>query len=111
CAHPNPTPPENPPPPAPGRGGGAREPLNHADPYTGHPWGSWGYEKSSLGTDGNIHLGYAHTCRSRDFPPSSVCVNFYDVHGGGSETNKSFQVPQDSKNLDVLENGDNSIET
>ena len=93
------------------RGGCGREPINHADPYSGHPWGSWGYEKESLGTDGNIHLGYSHVYRSRDFLPSSVCVNFYDVHGGGKETDKNFQVPGSSNNIDVLANGDNSIET
>ena len=73
--------------------------------------GSWGYEKSSVGSDANTHLGYSHVYRSRDFVPKSICVNFYDVHGGGAANNKNFQVPQNSKSLDVLENGDNSIET
>ena len=94
------------------RGGCGREPLNHADAYTGHPWGSWGYEKSSLGTDGNIHLGYSHVYRSRDFVPKSVCVNFYDVHGGGEDQQRqTSRCPTSSDNIDVLANGDNSIET
>ena len=45
--------------------------------------------------------------------PKSVCVNFYDVHGGeeeGKKNSASFQVPNKSDNLDVLANGDNSIE-
>ena len=41
-------------------------------------------------------------------------MNFYDVHGGQEEDKKgfpaNFQVPH-SGNLDVLANGDNSIET
>jgi hypothetical protein len=92
------------------RGGCGREPLSHIDAYTGFPWGSWGYEKSSLGSDGNIHLGYSHIYRGRNFVPKSVCVNFYDVHGGGEATDASFQVPKNSDELDVLANGDNSIE-
>ena len=47
--------------------------------------------------------------------PKSVCVNFYDVHGGEEEGKKefptNFQVSNKSDNLDVLANGDNSIET
>jgi hypothetical protein len=97
------------------RGGCGREPLSHADAYAGHPWGSWGYEKSSLGTDGNVHLGYSHVYRSLSFVPKSVCVNFYDVHGGEEEDDKdfpaNFQVPQNTGDLDVLANGDNSIQT
>ena len=74
------------------RGGCGREPLI-VDPYTGFPWGSWGYEKENKGSDGNTYLGYSHVYRSRDFVPKSVCVNFYDVHGGGDSDNGSFQVP------------------
>ena len=79
------------------RGGCGREPLNHADAFTGHPWGSWGYEKSSKASDGNTYLGYSHVYRWRNFVPKSVCVNFYDVHGGEEESKKefptNFQVP------------------
>jgi hypothetical protein len=92
------------------RGGCGREPLSHVDAFTGFPWGSWGYEKSSLGSDGNIHLGYSHVYRSLSFVPKSVCVNFYDVHGGGDDDDPKFQVPSNSDSLDVLANGDNSIE-
>ena len=92
------------------RGGCGREPLSHVDAFTGFPWGSWGYEKSSLASDGNVHLGYSHVYRGRNFVPTSVCVNFYDVHGGGDDDDAKFQVPSTTSQLDVLANGDNSIE-
>jgi uncharacterized repeat protein (TIGR01451 family) len=68
-----------------------------------HPWGSWGYEK-------NGGLGYAHTYLKTALP-SRVCVNFYDVHGGGNAGNANFQVPNGTKEITVDDNGDNSIET
>jgi uncharacterized repeat protein (TIGR01451 family) len=68
-----------------------------------HPWGSWGYEKSG-------GLGYAHTYLKSALP-SKVCVNFYDVHGGGNLGAKDFQVPNGTKEITVDDNGDNSIET
>jgi uncharacterized repeat protein (TIGR01451 family) len=68
-----------------------------------HPWGSWGYEK-------NGGLGYAHTYLKTALP-SRVCVNFYDVHGGGNLGSKDFQVPNNAKEITVDDNGDNSIET
>ena len=90
------------------RGGCGREPLS-AGQFSGFPWGSWGHDKSNIGTDGNVHLGYSHVYRSLDTVPPSICVNFYDVHGGGSEKNANFQVPQENF-IDVLANDDNSIE-
>src|SRR5438045_615400 len=83
----------------PWRGGCGRERLtsttSNSDPFgeatattcangtttcSGHPWGSWGYEKLTGGV-----RGYAHTyARRRDI--SQVCVNFYDVHGGGKRS-------------------------
>jgi uncharacterized repeat protein (TIGR01451 family) len=68
-----------------------------------HPWGSWGYE-----TNGG--RGYAHTYVKTALP-SKVCVNFYDVHGGGNLGAKDFQVPNGEKEITVDDNGDNSIET
>jgi len=70
---------------------------------SGHPWGSWGYEK-------NAGLGYSHTYLKSALP-SKVCVNFYDVHGGGNAGNANFQVPNGTKEITVDANGDNSIET
>jgi len=84
------------------RGGCGREPLSNADAYSGHPFGSWGYEKSSVGSDGKPHLGYSHVYRSSSDIPSTICVNFYDVHGGGKAGDKNFQVANNSKSLDVL---------
>jgi uncharacterized repeat protein (TIGR01451 family) len=69
----------------------------------GHPWGSWGYEK-------NGGRGYSHTYLKSALP-SQVCVNFYDVHGGGKLGDKDFQVPNGAKEITVDDNGDNSIET
>jgi hypothetical protein len=77
---------------------------------SGHPWGSWGYEKVA-----GTHVGYSHTYLKK-LPdgtsglPDRICVNFYDVHGGGAETSSSFQVPK-SGDITVDSNGDNSIET
>jgi uncharacterized repeat protein (TIGR01451 family) len=68
-----------------------------------HPWGSWGYEK-------NGGLGYSHTYLKTALP-SRVCVNFYDVHGGGNAGAGNFQVPNGTKEITVDANGDNSIET
>src|SRR5437870_5041673 len=106
------------------RGGCGREPLtitaSKSDPFgeamgvtcangttagSGHPWGSWGYEKVTGGM-----RGYAHTyAQRRDI--SQVCVNFYDVHGGGKANATSFQVPNGTKEITVNGNGDNSIQT
>jgi hypothetical protein len=68
----------------------------------GHPWGSWGYEKSG-------GLGYSHHF-ARRADVTSVCANFYDVHGGG-KFNGGFQVVNGAKEITVTENGDNSIQT
>ena len=74
------------------------------------PWGSWGYDKQSSGSDGRIHLGYTHTYAKRS-DVSKVCVNFYDVHGGDKPGGQKFQLPNGTNEIDVLKNGDNSIET
>jgi uncharacterized repeat protein (TIGR01451 family) len=68
-----------------------------------HPWGSWGYEK-------NAGLGYSHTSLASALP-NKLCVNFYDVHGGGTENDAKFQQPNAVKEITVDGNGDNSIET
>src|SRR6266851_6594287 len=106
------------------RGGCGRELLtstaSHGNPFgeataltcgngtttcSGHPWGSWGYEKVT-----GTMRGYSHTyAQRRDI--TQVCVNFYDVHGGGKHGASSFQVPGGSKEIDVTGNGDNSIQT
>jgi hypothetical protein len=70
---------------------------------SGRPWGSWGYMV-------NGGKGYAHTYLATALP-SKVCVNFYDVHGGGKVGDKNFQKPGGAKEIDVDANGDNSINT
>jgi len=99
------------------RGGCGRQPLgataskgNHPErtgktcadgtlACSGHPWGSWGYEKNGA-------LGYAHTYLFTALP-SKICVNFYDVHG----KNAGIDPPNGTKEITVDANGDNSIET
>jgi hypothetical protein len=96
------------------KGGCGREPLTATASKTGgpscgtspasttcsaHPWGSWGYEKV-----------YSHTYQKSGLP-SQVCVNFYDVHGGGKFNTNTFQVPNGTKEITVNGNGDNSIQT
>src|SRR3989454_418806 len=79
--------------------------ANGTTTCSGHPWGSWGYEKVT-----GMARGYSHTyAQRRDI--SQVCVNFYDVHGGGKANSSSFQVPGGTKEIDVNGNGDNSIQT
>jgi hypothetical protein len=77
---------------------------------SGHPWGSWGYEK-------NGGFGYSHTYL-KELPnnggsglPDKVCVNFYDVHGGGDVGDVKFQQPNNAGEITVDSNGDNSIDT
>ena len=103
------------------KGGCGREPLSATASKGGHPdatglscgdgttlcagraWGSWGYEK-------NGGLGYSHVYRSLA-DVESVCVNFYDVHGGGKFNSGKFQLVNGTKEITVDANGDNSIET
>src|SRR6185436_14969301 len=67
----------------------------------GHPWGSWGYTVNS-------GKGYAHTyAKISDL--TTVCVNYYDVHGGGNVGQSGFQKPSGTKEITVDGNGDNSI--
>ncbi len=42
--------------------------------------------------------------------PEKICVNFYDVHGGGT-TAARFQLVNGASEIQVDGNGDNSIET
>jgi hypothetical protein len=63
----------------------------------GHPWGSWGYTKA-----------YSHTYARRG-DISQICVNYYDVHGGGTGT--KLQLVNGAKEITVNGNGDNSIQT
>jgi len=67
------------------------------------PWGSWGYEK-------NGGLGYSHHFAKRT-DLTTVCANFYDVHGGGKFGTSNFQKVNGTKEITVDSNGDNSIET
>jgi hypothetical protein len=69
----------------------------------GHPWGSWGYD-----TGGG--LGYSHHYAARSHV-TSVCANFYDVHGGGKSNTNTFQLVKEAKEITVNENTDNSIQT
>jgi len=78
---------------------------------SGHPWGSWGYEKAN---GSGKPLGYSHTYLKSALP-STVCVNFYDVHGGNDPGASGFQVPNGTKEINVDGdnggNSDNSIQT
>jgi hypothetical protein len=69
----------------------------------GHPWGSWGYQK-------NDGLGYSHHFAKRS-DLTTVCANFYDVHGGGKFNSGKFQLVNGAKEITVDANGDNSIDT
>jgi len=73
--------------------------ANGTTTCSGHPWGSWGYEK-------NGGKGYAHTYLKSALP-DKVCVNFYDVHGDHAGT----EPPNGTKEITVNSNGDNSIDT
>jgi hypothetical protein len=105
------------------KGGCGREPLSSTGPAgssglgaeglnlacagggacAGHPWGSWGYE-----TGGG--LGYSHHYAARS-DVTSVCANFYDVHGGGKFNSNTFQLVKDANEITVNANADNSIQT
>jgi hypothetical protein len=67
----------------------------------GHPWGSWGYSV-------NGGSGYTHTYAKRS-DITKVCVNFYDVKGGGTGT--KLQAVGAASNITVNGNTDNSIQT
>jgi hypothetical protein len=69
----------------------------------GHPWGSWGYEK-------NGGFGYSHHYAKRS-ELTTVCVNFYDVHGGGKFNSGKFQLVNGASEITVNANSDNSIQT
>jgi hypothetical protein len=71
--------------------------ISYGSSKNGHPWGSWGYTTS-----------YSHTYASRS-DVSKVCVNYYDVHGGG--TGSKLQLVNGAKEITVDANGDNSIDT
>ena len=71
--------------------------IKYGSNSNGHPWGSWGYTKS-----------YSHTYASRS-DVSKVCVNYYDVHGGG--TGSKLQLVNGANEITVDSNGDNSIGT
>jgi hypothetical protein len=77
--------------------------ANNTTTCSGHPWGSWGYEK-------NGELGYSHHY-ARRADVTSVCANFYDVHGGGKFNSGKFQLVNGAKEITVNGNGDNSIQT
>jgi hypothetical protein len=67
------------------------------------PWGSWGYEK-------NGGLGYSHHFAKRS-DLTTVCANFYDVHGGGKFNSGKFQSVNSANEITVTANGDNSVQT
>jgi hypothetical protein len=105
------------------KGGCGREPLSSTGPAgsaglgaegvnsacagggscAGHPWGSWGYD-----VPGGI--GYSHHFASRA-DVTSVCANFYDVHGGGKFGTSNFQHVNGANEITVNQNSDNSIQT
>ena len=75
--------------------------ANGSTNCSGHPWGSWGYAM-------NGGKGFAHTYAKRS-DITKVCVNFYDVHGGGTGT--KLQAVNGAKEIQVDGNSDNSIQT
>jgi hypothetical protein len=77
--------------------------ANFTTDCAGHPWGSWGYEK-------NGGLGYSHHFQKRS-DVTTVCANFYDVHGGGKFNSGKFQLVNGAKEVTVNGNGDNSVQT
>jgi hypothetical protein len=72
---------------------------------SGHPWGSWGYEKND-----DVGVGYSHHFAKRA-DLTTVCANFYDVHGGGKFNSGKFQLVNGASDITVNGNGDNSIQT
>jgi hypothetical protein len=78
--------------------------------WCGDPWGSWGYQ-----TINGYPTAFQHTYL-KTLPdgssglPDKICVNFYDVHGGGTNVS-SFQAVNGAKEIQVDGNGDNSIST
>jgi len=86
--------------------------------WCGDPWGSWGYDTFD---SGSYTQGFQHTYL-KQIPdplhpgqfisglPEKICVNFYDVHGGGT-TASAFQLVNSAKEVPVDANGDNSIQT
>jgi len=80
------------------------------EPFSSFPMGSWGYEKSGPGPDGSMHQGYSHTF-AKQSDVSKVCVNFYDVHGGGKAGTTTFQAVNNNNEITVDANSDNSIQT
>src|SRR4029079_9860290 len=85
--------------------------ANGTTDCAGHPWGSWGYEKAN---GAGKPRGYSHTYLKSALP-DKVCVNFYDVHGGGNPGTSNFQVPNATKEItadgDSGGDKDNSIQT
>jgi hypothetical protein len=93
------------------KGGCGGQPFGDAswNPFGAHPFGSWGYDKNPDSVSGGGQ-GYSHTYVNRD-DITSICVNFYDVHGGAKLGGSNFQRPNNSNEIDVLGNNDNSIKT
>jgi hypothetical protein len=97
------------------KGGCGGQPFGSStwNPFGSHPFGSWGYDKN-LPAGGDSASGggqgYSHTYVKRS-DITSICVNFYDVHGGAALGGKNFQRPNNSSEIDVLANHDNSIQT
>jgi hypothetical protein len=93
------------------RSGCGREPITAAcaGDAVGDPCGSWGYDKNiTPGVDSSNGggQGFKHHYASRA-DVTSVCANFYDVHG----SNAGLQAPNGAKEITVNGNGDNSIQT
>lgn len=79
------------------------------------PWGSWGYQTGA----GTNSKAFTHTYRKvlttgldagKSGLPDRVCVNFYDVHGGGT-TASTLQLVKAASEITVDGNGDNSVQT
>jgi uncharacterized repeat protein (TIGR01451 family) len=94
-------------------GGGSVENTTNANAggcleYCGHPWGSWGYQKTYSHTYEKIQSVGPNAGQSG--LPSRVCVNFYDVHGNDAGQPVGGE-PNAAKEIQVDGNGDNSIQT
>ena len=77
--------------------------------WCGDPWGSWGYQTVTAFATAYTHT-YQKSSRTEERLPYKICVNFYDVHGGGT-TASTFQLVNGEKEIQVDGNGDNSIST
>jgi hypothetical protein len=78
--------------------------------WCGDPWGSWGYQTINGYTTAFTHTYLKTLPDGSSGLPDKICVNFYDVHGGGTNAS-SFQAVNGASEIQVDGNNDNSIST